>query len=75
MENKDIKTRIIVFLLLMLGIYAIPNYLIISTGVITTVTGLLAMWSPGIAAILTQLFFRKSLQDFGWGWGKTRYQL
>jgi len=72
--QQDSKKRIMVFLLLTLGIYAIPNYIIISTGAITTVTGLLAMWSPGIAAILTQLFFRKSLLDFGWGWGKTRYR-
>ena len=75
MKTQDSKKRIMVFLILTLGISAIPNYIIISTGAITTVTGLLAMWSPGIAAILTQLFFRNSLKDFGWGWGKTRYQL
>ncbi|MFC2003470.1 hypothetical protein ACFLV4_05965, partial [Chloroflexota bacterium] len=70
-----IKEKITVFIILLVVIYAIPNYLIISTGVNTTVTGLLAMWSPGIAAILTQLLFRNSLKDFGWGWGETRYQL
>ena len=75
MKTQDSKKRIMVFLFLMFGIYAIPNFLIISSGAYTTVTGLLAMWSPGIAAILTQLLFRKSLRDFGWGWGKTKYQL
>jgi len=74
-ESKDSKKRIMVFLSLTLGISAIPNYIIISIGTITNVTGLLAMWSPGIAAILTQLLFRNSLKDFGWGWGKTSYQL
>lgn len=32
-------------------------------------------WCPGIAAILTQLLYRKSLRGLGWGWGKTKYQL
>ena len=36
--------------------------------------GLLLMWSPGIAAILTRLIYQKNLRHMGWGWGKTRYQ-
>jgi len=32
------------------------------------------MWCPGIAAIITRLFYQKNLKNFGWGWGKTRYQ-
>ena len=75
MKTQDSKKRIVFFLLLTCGIYAIPNFLIISSETVTLGYGLLAMWSPGIAAILTQLFFRKSLRDFGWGWGKTTYQL
>ncbi len=74
METQASKKRIMVFLFLTLGISAIPNYLVISAGTINEYT-LLAMWSPGIAAILTQLFFRNSLKNFGWCWGKTRYQL
>jgi len=75
METRDMKKRIMVFLFLTFGISAIPIFLIISNGTVTPGYGLLAMWSPGIAAILTQLFFRKRLRDFGWGWGKTSYQL
>jgi len=54
-----------VLLFLTLGISAIPNYLIISAGTMSEYA-LVAMWSPGIAAILTQLLFRKSLRGFGW---------
>jgi membrane protease YdiL (CAAX protease family) len=32
------------------------------------------MWSPGIAGLVTQLLFRRSLRGLGWGWGATRYQ-
>lgn len=32
------------------------------------------MWSPGIAGLVTQLVFRRSLRGLGWGWGATRYQ-
>jgi membrane protease YdiL (CAAX protease family) len=32
------------------------------------------MWSPGIAGLVTQLAFRRTLRGLGWGWGATRYQ-
>lgn len=31
------------------------------------------MWSPGIAAILTLLIFRRELNTLGWSWGPTTY--
>jgi membrane protease YdiL (CAAX protease family) len=31
-------------------------------------------WCPGVAAIITQFLFHRSLRGLGWGWGKTRYQ-
>lgn len=75
MNKRESVRRIVVFVLLTLGISVIPNYFVISSGTIAPQWGLLAMWSPGIAAILTQLLFRRSLREFGWGWGKTSYQL
>ena len=33
------------------------------------------MWSPGIAAMATQLLTKGTLRGLGWGWGKSRYQL
>lgn len=33
------------------------------------------MWSPGIAALISQLLHRRTIRGLGWGWGKTKYQL
>jgi uncharacterized protein len=37
------------------------------------VTGL--MWCPGLAAMVTQAFFRESIRNLGWRWGPDRYPL
>lgn len=36
-------------------------------------TGLIWMWSPGLAAILTQLLFKGNLRVFGWRIGPLKY--
>lgn len=78
-ENaKEIWKRITTFIILTYSISSIFIYLSISAGDLGAAGGLYGlggMWSPGIAAILTQLLYRKSIRDFGWGWGKTKYQL
>jgi membrane protease YdiL (CAAX protease family) len=33
------------------------------------------MFSPAIAALLTQFMYRKNLRGFGWKWGQPRYQI
>jgi membrane protease YdiL (CAAX protease family) len=33
------------------------------------------MWSPGIAAFITAIVFRKEVGPFGWHWGNTRFQI
>jgi hypothetical protein len=33
------------------------------------------MWSPGVAALLTAAIHGRRVSDFGWRWGRTRYQL
>jgi membrane protease YdiL (CAAX protease family) len=70
--------EIIVFLVLTLAFSSVFWALIIKSGFQSKnaafyVFGL--MWCPGVAAIITSLFFRKSLRLIGWRWGKTRYQL
>ena len=68
------QKKILSFLLLTLTISAIFYGLMISTGSVRK-GGAAWMWSPGIAAILTQLLFREKLADFGWRPGKMRYLL
>lgn len=36
---------------------------------------LLVQFSPMLAAFVTRFVVQKNLRGFGWGWGKTRYQL
>jgi membrane protease YdiL (CAAX protease family) len=33
------------------------------------------MWSPGVAAMITQLVTEGSIAELGWRWGKTHYQI
>ena len=79
MENKkEVWKRIITFIFFTYGISSIFMYWAISSGSLRAGGGLVAlggMWSPGIAAILTQFLYRKNLREFGWKWGKTKYQL
>jgi membrane protease YdiL (CAAX protease family) len=77
-DTKEVWRRIITFVFITYGISSIFMYLAISAGSLKTGGGLVAlggMWSPGIAAILTQLLYRKSFREFGWKWGKMKYQL
>lgn len=78
MESANIsRDKIITFIILTFILSAFPNYVLISTGSMKaagTVWVVFEMWCPGIAAIITQLIFHKSLRGLGWGWGKTRYQ-
>ncbi len=76
--KKEVSKRILTFIFFTCGISSIFIYWVISSGSLRAGGGLAAlggMWSPGIAAILTQLLYRKSLREFGWKWGKTKYQL
>jgi len=77
-RSREAWKRIITFVFITYGISSIFMYLAISAGSLRAGGGLVAlgsMWSPAIAAILTQLIFRKSMREFGWKWGKTKYQL
>lgn len=77
-DRKDIVKRLATFVALTFAISSFFMAWAISAGDIGAGGGLAAMGgmsSPGIAAILTQLIHRRSLRGFGWGWGKTRYQV
>ncbi len=71
-SRRRIGKKIFVFLVLAFAFSSITYYVMITTGTAHKI-GALWMWSPGVAAILTRLFFRESLKDFGWQPGERRY--
>jgi len=77
-SKKEVWKRIITFIFFTYGISSIFMFWAISSRSLRAGGGFVAlggMWSPGIAAILTQFLYRKSLREFGWNWGKTKYQV
>lgn len=75
MVNPGLK-KIITFVLLTFALSAVPLTVIITAGSMKaagTMWVLFVAWSPGVAAIITQLLFHRSLRGLGWGWGKTKY--
>ncbi len=72
--KKNIQKKIITFLLLTFAISSVSYYFMISRGSARDV-GMAWMWSPGIAAVMTQVLFRGKLRDFGWRLGEARYLL
>jgi hypothetical protein len=77
-STSETTKKITTFLLLTAGLSSIFHYLIISGGGLraTNISILVValMWSPGVAAILTQLLFHRSVKGLGWKWGGTRFQ-
>jgi len=71
-SRRKVGKKIIIFLVLTFTCSSISYYVMITTGTAHKI-GALWMWSPGIAAILTKLFFRESLKDFGWQAGEQKY--
>jgi hypothetical protein len=73
------RTKIATFLVLTFALSSFFYYRIITLGSLSAsgvslyIFGL--MWCPGIAGMLTQLIFHRTLKGLGWRWGKTRYQL
>ena len=68
------RKKILVFLFLTFAFSSIFYYLILSSGSLHPYSfGI--MWCPGVAAILTQLIFHRSLRGLGWRVGKLKYWL
>jgi uncharacterized protein len=66
--------KILTFVLLTFTISSVFYIIMFSTGS-TRDIGFLWMWSPAIAAFLTQFLFRGNIRDFGWGLGSKKYLL
>ena len=76
MSNPGLK-KIVTFVFLTFALSAAPLSAIIAAGslkVAGAVWVVFLAWCPGVAAIITQLLFHRSLRGLGWGWGKTKYQ-
>lgn len=67
--------KILVFLALTFAFSSVFYYLIASAGELGDATLLGLMWSPGVAALITQLIFNGSLRGLGWKLGPGRYLL
>ncbi len=69
---------IVLFLSITLALSSIFYFLIIDSGTLAAGNGLYAlglMWCPGISALITMRLLKRSLKEFGWKWGKTKYQI
>lgn len=66
--------KIWVFLLLTFAFSAIFYYFIIASGSIHSYSWGL-MWSPGVAALITQLIFQRNLRGLGWSIKPAKYWL
>jgi membrane protease YdiL (CAAX protease family) len=72
------RNKLALFLVLTAALSAVFHVLIARAGSIGANGGLYVaglMWSPGVAALVTQLVTEGKLRGLGWRWGKTRYQL
>jgi membrane protease YdiL (CAAX protease family) len=72
--NKKIFT----FLTLVLVLSSIVYYFIFQSGSLQAYGGnlvLLLMWVPGVAGIITQLIYERTLRGMGWKLGKAKYLL
>jgi len=70
------KKKITIFLILTVCFSALSYFPILSAGTVGVQGGvfiLTLMWSPGLAAILTQLIATRSLRGMGWSLGSTRW--
>jgi hypothetical protein len=76
--REEAKKRLAIFLPLTFAFSGIFHLLIARAGTMQVGGGLYVaglMWSPGVAALLTQLVNQGNLRGLGWRWGKARCQL
>jgi membrane protease YdiL (CAAX protease family) len=74
-QSKPVK-KIATFLAITLLLSSIFYALILSAGTIEAAGGMYVMglmWSPGVAGMITQLIFERTLRGMGWKLGKFKY--
>lgn len=73
-ENRRGAWRAIgIFLLVMIAISAVFNAIMIKQGAMSSLMVTGVMWAPGIAAVLTCLYLRRSIASLPWSWGEWRW--
>ncbi len=74
-DQKKTIIKIIIFYILTLLLSACLVTGSLFLGASRRVLFNLAMWGPGLSALIVSIYYYRSLTSLGWGWGKTRYQL
>lgn len=76
-QSKQVSRRPLYTFLIIVTIFAAMGYAVAFTMGDDNRTGgiFLVQFAPLVAAFITKLVFQRNLRGFGWGWGKTRYQL
>lgn len=69
------RRKVILFLVLTYALSSIFYWQIASAGEMKMLPVLGLMWCPGVAALATRLAAQRNLRGFGWGWGRTRWQV
>lgn len=67
-----------IFLSITFSLSAVFYFLIIYSGSLSSGWGYYTvglMWCPGIAALITMKILKRDMREFGWKWGKTKYQV
>ena len=73
-EGRRQAWRVIgIFLLIMIALSAVFQALMAHQGKMNLLLVTGVMWAPGIAAILTCLYLRRSISSLPWSWGRWRW--
>lgn len=67
------RSELVAFFAVLLVLSVVADAPMIARGRLESGPALLLMWSPGVAAMVAVLLFRRSLKPLGWRPGKLRY--
>ncbi len=73
LERRQAWKAIGIFLLIMALLSTVFQLLMIERGSMSRLLVTGVMWSPGIAAILTCIYLKRSIRSLPWGWGQWRW--
>jgi hypothetical protein len=72
-ERRNAWKAIGIFLLITVALSAVFDALMAKQGRMTLLMVTGVMWAPGIAAVLTCLYLRRSISSMPWSWGSWRW--